>query len=585
MPVQSSCLVKGKLGRKLGLEKAWFNWGARSHCGAGKSARARALQLSGWIRNARKLNHLRIDPTRTITLRRAFQQELRKRWRNLKLDLVKLIVDEDAFGLRADSKAVRNVDRQLTSNQRWRFNTAPEKVKAFQGWLRQQFHARFLKEQEEELWRKYVEDGFRKGAGRAFDDVRKRKFAPGEGEFYKGSKQQFLRSSFGQPVSVDKVKLLAGRQFSDLKGITEEMSARMSRVLTDGLVQGRNPRDLAKSLNEQLDLGEARSEVIARTEIIRAHAEGQLNALEDLGVEEVGVAVEWSTAGDDRVCPLCEELERVVLKIDEARGMLPRHPQCRCAWVPANVGEDAEQKATKSAITKAIRASVDREEQGEGEKETKWAGADREIAKRRPEPLVQRFFPLSPAFSRPGLRQEPVSLELLAFSQFLAFNRSFFADCDCDEKGRCLPAGTMREGFARPGEQERAVKLARSKIKSVPVPSADDVRKARDDMAFGSRVGGDARGGSAADRRRQRQNLFREFGGEENGYVVCPWTGLKMHWTDNLTVNTRSYPKFERGKIFTKKQGGGYQLSNLIPESFAANRSRNDIPLRKENLK
>lgn len=66
---------------------------------------------------------------------------------------------------------------------------------------------------------------------------------------------------------------------------------------------------------------------------------------------------------------------------------------------------------------------------------------------------------------------------------------------------------------------------------------------------------------------------------------MCPWTGLKMHWTDDPKENPKGYPKFERGKIFTKVQGGGYQLPNLIPESFAANRGRGDVPLRKENLK
>jgi hypothetical protein len=57
-----------------------------------------------------------------------------------------------------------------------------------------------------------------------------------------------------------------------------------------------------------------------------------------------------------------------------------------------------------------------------------------------------------------------------------------------------------------------------------------------------------------------------------------------MHWTDDPEQNPHGYPTFERGKIFTKAQGGGYQLPNLIPESFAANRARNDTPVRKENL-
>jgi len=38
-------------------------------------------------------------------------------------------------------------------------------------------------------------------------------------------------------------------------------------------------------------------------------------------------------------CELCAPLEGIVLKVSEARGMLPRHPNCRCCFIPANVGE------------------------------------------------------------------------------------------------------------------------------------------------------------------------------------------------------------------------------------------------------
>lgn len=268
---------------------------------------------------------------------------------------------------------------------------------------------------------------------------------------------------------------------------------------------------------------------------IRAHAEGQLDALEQMGVEEVGVMVEWSTAGDDRVCfkagvmiltdsgnvpiqdikvhdlvqtrtglqrvlsthssyslgpfvqittiigetikstydhpfwaggawveaqnlivgdklltptrevaitevsrriidegvvydievenhpeffangllvhncPLCQPLESVVLKIEEARGAIPRHPSCRCSFVPANVGEpkgttrrvnfgegtqEIGQKKSKSEIEKAIKTSVSRERKAgtlkEKLKRSPWRGADKAstIARFRPKSIL-----------------------------------------------------------------------------------------------------------------------------------------------------------------------------------------------------
>jgi hypothetical protein len=127
------------------------------------------------------------------------------------------------------------------------------------------------------------------------------------------------------------------------------------------------------------------------------------------------------------------------------------------------------------------------------------------------------------------------------------------------------------------------------KVNAAPVPDPAKVGKMREALERAkidpkARQGGDARGNSE-DRRRRALALFKEFGGDERGYVVCPWTGIKMHWAPpaDKANNPRGYPKFEQGKIFTACQGGGYTLDNLVPESFTANRKRNDIRLRKEN--
>jgi hypothetical protein len=46
--------------------------------------------------------------------------------------------------------------------------------------------------------------------------------------------------------------------------------------------------------------------------------------------------VEVLTAGDDDVCPICEAIaENNPYTIAEARGLIPAHPNCRCAFVPA----------------------------------------------------------------------------------------------------------------------------------------------------------------------------------------------------------------------------------------------------------
>jgi hypothetical protein len=53
------------------------------------------------------------------------------------------------------------------------------------------------------------------------------------------------------------------------------------------------------------------------------------------GVEALG-KVNVETAGDDDVCPVCQDIEdENPYTIDEARSLIPAHPRCRCAFVPA----------------------------------------------------------------------------------------------------------------------------------------------------------------------------------------------------------------------------------------------------------
>lgn len=214
---------------------------------------------------------------------------------------------------------------------------------------------------------------YTKNCSRAFDDTRKIEKTKAAREdkldFYNGTRQEFLRSAFNQPVAVEKVQLLAGRTFDELENVTTQMSTAMSRTLTDGLVQGKSPREIAKDLGKSVEgLGEKRALVVAQTEIIRAHADGQLEAMEQLGVEEVGVSVEWSGSGlgvtkkgNPSPCPACAPLVGVVLTLAEAKGKIPYHPNCRCSWTPAGVGESTQgQKSSQAAIKAAVKESVKR---------------------------------------------------------------------------------------------------------------------------------------------------------------------------------------------------------------------------------
>lgn len=362
MPLQH-CTTGGKAG---------WRWGNAGKCYTGPGAKRCAVLQGVAIERSitgNQRNPLRLDPTRTSMLRRSFEAEVAKRFNLLKRKIWALIVTEDALGLSPQLKSPLLAHRAgsngstLAINARWQFHSNEQKLLAFQGWIRTRVEADMFvaaeRSIEDAYWFSYIEQGYRKGAARAFDDTRKVTLWTGaEGEFYRGTKEEFLRSAFARPVAIEKVRLLARRAYGDLKGVTDVMGTQLGRQLIDGLVEGASPRTIARRINKSIDnIGRTRSRTIARTEIIRAHAEGQLDALEQLGVEDVGVMVEWDvTAG---ACLLCASMGGTVLKVKEARGLIPRHPNCKCVFIPANVGESTiGQKRSQADIRKSIDQSI-----------------------------------------------------------------------------------------------------------------------------------------------------------------------------------------------------------------------------------
>jgi SPP1 gp7 family putative phage head morphogenesis protein len=298
-------------------------------------------------------NNLRIDPSRTATAQRRFQGDMVRRFKAVNKKIVELIVTNDSLGL------VQNIQAEF-----WQFESNPDKVKKYRRWLQTQIDNDILSVNiVGDPWTApYIESNYRKGITRAYTDS-KREFSKEHPEAFYATRQQYLETSFSSPVSANKVELLYNRAFTDLEGVTGAMDSQLSGLLANGLAEGRSPAYIARQMSKQIrTLTNTRAKVIARTEMMHAFAEGQLDTFEKLGVDELVVMAEWSTAGDDRVCPLCEPLEATIMTVEEARGMIPRHPNCRCIWIPANVGEKKtgqlwEGKKRTEAIEESIAVS------------------------------------------------------------------------------------------------------------------------------------------------------------------------------------------------------------------------------------
>lgn len=292
---------------------------------------------------------MRRDPTRTTSIQLALMREIKKAFKNLQKDVKDFLVEQDALGLidrpqNTFSGLLGNVEKRA-----YQFLTDDKKVEAFNSWFAQQVQANVLSPDPggrlDTPWvTEYVESSYKRGMVNSYLSSKQGRLAgAGVGE---GTQEEFLRSSFAAPEAMSKVKLLGTRAFGSLKGVTDAMATQMNRILAQGIADGSGADTIAREMLDSIgSLTQSRALTIARTEIINAHAEGQLDAFTKLGVEELGVKAEWSTAGDDRVCPECAELEGKIFTMDEARGMIPLHPNCRCAWIPAAPDEEKEDQA------------------------------------------------------------------------------------------------------------------------------------------------------------------------------------------------------------------------------------------------
>ena len=80
-----------------------------------------------------------------------------------------------------------------------------------------------------------------------------------------------------------------------------------------------------------------------KTQRLTASQQRRREARERKMERELGGGVEVLTAEDDKVCEDCQDISAGgPYDLDEARGLIPAHPNCRCAFVPVDDERFAE---------------------------------------------------------------------------------------------------------------------------------------------------------------------------------------------------------------------------------------------------
>lgn len=309
------------------------------------------------------MNPIKVDPTRTGRIQKRAVKEMFARLNAVREKIIEQIGTKNALGIGLDLHPVGPM-----FNTEWAFMSDPQKTQAFRDWITLLFQESVLQpygnQRVDTPWlAEYLDITYRQSIRQAFQQARSGVFALGTSEQSQLTSSQFVEAAFNAPIARNQLQMLYQRAYDHLDGISKDMSKEMSRVITQGLVDGSHERQIARRLSDVVNISRTRAESIVRTEIVHTHAEAMLDTYEMIGVEDVNIMAEYNTAGDDRVCARCAALEGIIMTIEEARGLIPRHSRCRCSFLPANIGETqfrgkVIQRRNKKDIQKRIKKSL-----------------------------------------------------------------------------------------------------------------------------------------------------------------------------------------------------------------------------------
>jgi len=283
----------------------------------------------------------RYDPTGTTDIRSRFRVDMARRWLMLRQMISRAIIDDDVLGLGALSPVTitRSVDP----------------VHEFQTWIDQAM-LRIVSSGDGSWTQDYLNEAAARARSRAMR----------------------LVPAMGPPKHENAQMVVGPLAAVELQGVVEAVSQRAVRAVAEGMLRKHPARKIAAAVNQQvLAVGKVRSEALVEMSVNAAFNHATLDTFKGLGFKRVGIEPEWLppgsriarvrdadrdeppgpnvqaeieageerieglevvevlTAGDDLVCEECEDIsEGGPYDVDEARGLIPAHVNCRCAFVP-----------------------------------------------------------------------------------------------------------------------------------------------------------------------------------------------------------------------------------------------------------
>lgn len=131
------------------------------------------------------------------------------------------------------------------------------------------------------FWQDYVSTAYQRGTAQEFSNLSQQSPA------YAADRESIENILLSEAYQ-SRLILVRAREFEEMKGLSNQIKADLSRVLTDGIGRGLNPREVARNITAQTDIERSRANRIARTEITtalrRARWDEHDQAKDDLGL-------------------------------------------------------------------------------------------------------------------------------------------------------------------------------------------------------------------------------------------------------------------------------------------------------------
>jgi SPP1 gp7 family putative phage head morphogenesis protein len=217
-----------------------------------------------------------------------------------------------------------------------------------------------LKREQTLVFRKTTKDSFKLGIQQGIGEL-----ADAALPFYADLKPEGidkLATKVFTIVDTNALDFMAQYNLTLAGDVHRELADGIKRTILNGVATGKGADDIVRDMGKVIvdkdsfrqagsrvfSKAQYRMEMIARTEVLRAHNMGRLKFHERVGIQKL----EWLAMEDERMCPVCGGLDGKTFPIDKFPQQ-PAHPHCRCtnivAWPMTVCGSEMATKAAAQA--------------------------------------------------------------------------------------------------------------------------------------------------------------------------------------------------------------------------------------------